>query len=99
MEMTGRMESVENLSEQRRGFASQRQVSHPSHRPLEIADAIPTFPQPDDDTFLHTYKQQNQGDISIALGTFLSPLDNVLINDKVYYHRQSGTRSRPKAGS
>ena len=77
MEMTGRMESVENLSEQRRGFASQRQVSHPSHRPLEIADAIPTFPQPDDDTFLHTYKQQNQGDISIALppGTFLSPLD------------------------
>ena len=80
MEMTGRMESVENLSEQRRGFASQRQVSHPSHRPLEIADAIPTFPQPDDDTFLHTYKQQNQGDISIALppGTFLSPLDSHL---------------------
>jgi len=46
MEMTGRMESVENLSEQRREFASQQQVSHPSHRPLEIADAIPTFPQP-----------------------------------------------------
>ena len=46
MEMTGRMESVENLSEQRRGFASQQQVSHPSHRPLEIAKAIPTFPQP-----------------------------------------------------
>ncbi len=43
--MTGRMESVENLSEQRRGFASQRQVFHPSHRPLEI-EAIPTFPQP-----------------------------------------------------
>ena len=47
MEMTGRMESVENLSEQRRGFASQRQVSHPFHRPLEIARAnfhIPTAP-------------------------------------------------------
>ena len=79
MEMTGRMESVENLREQRRGFASQRQVSHPSHRPLEIADAIPTFPQPDDDdTLLQTYKQQNQGDTStgLAKGTFLLGLDN-----------------------
>ena len=55
MEMTGRMESVENLSEPRSGFVSQRQVSHPSHRPLEIAKAIPTFPQPDDDTLIHTY--------------------------------------------
>ena len=65
--MTGRMESVENLSEPRSGFVSQRQVSHPSHRPLEIAKAIPTFPQPDDDTLIHTYKQQNQGDISTGL--------------------------------
>ena len=46
MEMTGRMERVENRGEQRRGFASQRQVHHPPHRPLEIATAIPTFPQP-----------------------------------------------------
>ena len=78
MEMTGRMESVENLSEQRRGFASQRQVSHPSHRPLEIAKRFPHSHSPDDDdTLLHADKQQNQGDISIALtpGTFLSPLD------------------------
>ena len=49
MEMTGRMESVENLSEQRRGFASQQQVSHPSHRPLEIA-RFPDSHSPDDDT-------------------------------------------------
>ena len=77
--MTGRMESVENLGEQRRGFASQRQVFHPSHRPLEIAGAIPTFPQPDDDdTLLQTYKQQNQGDTSTepAEGTFLLGVDN-----------------------
>ena len=76
--MTGRMESVENLGEQRRGFASQRQVFHPSHRPLEIAGAIPTFPQPDDDdTLLQTYKQQNQGDTSTGLkrGTFLLGYD------------------------
>ena len=76
--MTGRMESVENLSEQRRGFASQRQVFHPSHRPLGIAGAIPTFPQPDDDdTLLQTYKQQTQGDTSTGLaeGTFLLGLD------------------------
>ena len=76
--MTGRMESVENLGEQSRAFASQQQVFHPSHRPLEIAAAIPTFPQPDDDdVLLQTYKQQNQGDISMALprGTFLLPLD------------------------
>ncbi len=56
----------------------QRQVFHPSHRPLEIAGAIPTFPQPyDDDTLLPTDNQQNQGDISIALprGTFLLGLD------------------------
>ena len=75
MEMTGRMESVENLSEQRRGFASQRQVSHPSHRPLEIADAIPTFPQPRRRyvfTYLQTTKPRGHfyrpttGDISIA---------------------------------
>ena len=60
--MTGRMENVENLSEQRGEFAVQRQVFHPPHRPLEIAGAIPTFPQPDDDdTLLQTYKQQNQG--------------------------------------
>ena len=63
--MTGRMGRVENLSDQRGGFAVQREVFHPSHRPLEIAGAIPTFPQPDDDT-LQTDKQQNQGDISIA---------------------------------
>ena len=83
MEMTGRMESVENLSEQRRGFASQRQVSHPSHRPLEIAGAIPTFPQPRRRLSLTTYKQQNQGDISIALprGTFLSPLDTFEVRE------------------
>ena len=43
--MTGRMESVENLSEQRGEFAVQRQVFHPPHRPLEIA-GLPTFPQP-----------------------------------------------------
>ena len=75
MEMTGRMESMENLSEQRRGFASQRQVSHASHRPLEIAKAIPTFPQPR--RRLSLYKLTNnkprghfyrptEGDISIA---------------------------------
>ena len=70
--MTGRMESVENLVRQRERFAAQRQVFHPSHRPLEIAGAIPTFPQPDDDT-LQTDKQQNQGDTSTGLtqGTFL----------------------------
>ena len=76
MEMTGRMESVENLGEQRRGFASQRQVSHPSHRPLEIAKAIPTFPQPRrrySDTYLQTTKPRghfywaSEGDISIGL--------------------------------
>ena len=79
MEMTGRMESVENLSEQRRGFASQRQVSHPSHRPLEIADAITTFPQPRRRRLcLSNLQTTNQGNISIALprGTFLSPLDS-----------------------
>ena len=54
--MTGRMESVENLSEPRSGFVSQRQVSHPSHRPLEIAKAIPTFPQPRR-RYSHTYLQ------------------------------------------
>ena len=65
--MTGRMESVEDLARQRERFAPQREVFHPSHRPLEIAGAIPTFPQPDDDdTLLPTDKQQNQGDISIA---------------------------------
>ena len=52
--MTGRMESVDSRM---------RQVFHPSH--LEIAGAIPTFPQPDDDT-LQTDKQQTQGDISIG---------------------------------
>ena len=76
MEMTGRMESVENLSEQRRGFASQRQVSHPFHRPLEIARAIPTFPQPRRRyslTDLQTTKPRGhfywatEGDISIGL--------------------------------
>ena len=74
--MTGRMESVENLVRQRERFAAQRQVFHPSHRPLEIAGAIPTFPQPDDDT-LQTDKQQNQGDTSTGLtqGTFLLGLD------------------------
>ena len=54
-------------------------VFHPSHRPLEIAGAIPTFPQPDDDdTLLQTYKQQNQGDTSTGLkrGTFLLGYDN-----------------------
>ena len=79
--MTGRMGRVENLSDQRGGFAAQREVFHPSHRPLEIAGAIPTFPQPDDDdTLLPTDKQQNQGGISIALprGTFLLPLDTSL---------------------
>ncbi len=62
------MESVENLARQRERFAAQRQVFHPPHRPLEIAGAIPTFPQPDDDddTLLPTDKQQNQGDISIG---------------------------------
>ena len=65
MEMTGRMESVENLSEQRRGFASQRQVSHPSHRPLEIADAIPTAPT----TTIISYELTNNK----TKGTFLSP--------------------------
>ena len=65
--MTGRMGRVENLSDQRGGFAVQREVFHPSQRPLEIAGAISTFPQPDDDdTLLQTYKPQNQGDISIA---------------------------------
>ena len=74
--MTGRMERVENLVRQRERFAAQRQVFHPSHRPLEIAGAIPTFPQPDDDT-LQTDKQQNQGDTSTGLtqGTFLLGLD------------------------
>ena len=76
MEMTGRMERVENLDEQRRGFASQQQVSHPSHRPLEIADAISTFPQPRRRrlslTNLQTTKRRGHfyrptaGDISIA---------------------------------
>ena len=64
--MTGRMESVENLGEQRGGFAVQREVFHPSHRPLEIAGAIPTFPQPDDDYTLLQTDKQNEGDISIA---------------------------------
>ena len=75
--MTDRMESVENLVRQRERFAAQRQVFHPSHRPLEIAGAIPTFPQPDDDTLLQTDKQQNQGDTSTGLtqGTFLLGLD------------------------
>ena len=75
--MTGRMESVENLGEQRRGFASQRPVSHPSHRPLEIAKAIPTFPQPRRRRFSLTNLQTTnprghfycatEGDISIVL--------------------------------
>ena len=75
--MTGRMESVENLVRQRERFAPQRQIFHPSHRPLEIAGAIPTFPQPDDDSLLQTYKPQNQGDTSTGLtqGTFLLGLD------------------------
>ena len=77
--MTGRMESVENLVRQRERFAPQRQIFHPSHRPLEIAGAIPTFPQPDDDSLLQTYKPQNQGDTSTGLtqGTFLLGLDIV----------------------
>ena len=76
--MTGRMESVENLSEQRGGFASQRQVFHPSHRPLEIAGAIPTFPQPDDDdTLLQTYKTKGDTSTGLAKGTFLLGLDNI----------------------
>ena len=76
--MTGRMESVENLVRQRERFAPQRQIFHPSHRPLEIAGAIPTFPQPDDDSLLQTYKPQNQGDTSTGLtqGTFLLGLDS-----------------------
>ena len=77
--MTGRMESVENLVRQRERFAPQRQIFHPSHRPLEIAGAIPTFPQPDDDSLLQTYKPQNQGDTSTGLtqGTFLLGLDTI----------------------
>ncbi len=85
--MTGRMERVENLGEQRRGFASQRQVFHASHRPLEIAGAIPTFPQPDDDdTLLQTYKQQNQGDTSTepAEGIFLLGV----VNSKLHLARK-----------
>ena len=63
--MTGRMESVENLSEPRSGFVSQRQVSHPSHRPLEIAKAIPTFPQPRR-RYSHTYLYLNYAQIHFA---------------------------------
>ena len=76
--MTGRMERVENLGDQRGGFAVQREVFHPSHRPLEIAGAIPTFPQPDDDSLTQPTNNKTKGDISIALprGTFLLPLDS-----------------------
>ena len=87
MEMTGRMESVENLGEQRRGFASQRQVSHPFHRPLEIAGAIPTFPQPRRRRFSLTYKQQTQGDISIAS---CSSAKNVAIQAWLRYPIRAG---------
>ena len=45
-ERTGRGESRENLFRGRAGFKSQREVSHPSHRRLEIAPAIPPLPQP-----------------------------------------------------
>ena len=72
--MTGRMERVENLGDQRGGFAVQREVFHPSHRPLEIAGAIPTFPQPDDDSLTNRQTTKPRGhfyrptarDISIA---------------------------------
>ena len=84
--MTGRMESVENLVRQRERFAPQRQIFHPSHRPLEIAGAIPTFPQPDDDSLLQTYKPQNQGDTSTGLtqGTFLLGLDIGQLSQSIF---------------
>ena len=96
--MTGRMESVENLVRQRERFAPQRQIFHPSHRPLEIAGAIPTFPQPDDDSLLQTYKPQNQGDTSTGLtqGTFLLGLD--IQREKTWYSGQRGCILSPCQG-
>jgi hypothetical protein len=73
--MTGRMESMENLTRDVAGFAKQRKVFHPSHRPLEIVTTIPTFPQPRLRRF--SLANQKQGDISTRLtkGTFLFGLD------------------------
>ena len=70
--MTGRMESMENLTREIAEFAKQRKVFHPSHRPLEIVRTIPTFPQPrlrrfsltNQKTRGHFYSA-NEGDISI----------------------------------
>ncbi len=77
--MTGRMESVENLGEQRRGSA--KEGSHRNDRfptlPTVPWKSLKRFPHShspdDDDSLLQTYKQQTQGDISIVLprGTFL----------------------------
>ena len=77
MEMTGRMESVENLSNSEEGSHLNDRFPTLPTVPWKSLTRFPHSHSPDDDTFSHTYKQQNQRDISIALtpGTFLSPLD------------------------
>ena len=68
--MTGRIGRVENLGQGRVGLESQPEVSHPSHRPLEIAARFPHSHSLDDDDFLlstrgHFY-WATEGDISIG---------------------------------
>ena len=77
MEMTGRMESVENLSNSEEGSHLNDRFPTLPTVPWKSLTRFPHSHSPDDDTFSHTYKQQYQRDISIALtpGTFLSPLD------------------------
>ena len=78
--MTGRMESVETPAQSKPSSNAQRRgFSHPSHRPLEIAHAIPTVPQPqrrrfspiNKGAFLRGYRgghfyRATEGDISIG---------------------------------
>jgi hypothetical protein len=70
--MTGRMESMENLAREIAECEQQREVFHPSQRPLEIVRTIPTFPQPRLRRFSLTkqkttghFYSANHGDISI----------------------------------
>ena len=66
MEMTGRMESVENLSNSEEGSHLNDRFPTLPTVPWKSLTRFPHSHSPDDDTFSHTYKQQNQRDISIA---------------------------------
>ena len=95
MEMTGRMESVENLSEQRRGFASQRQVSHPSHRPLEIAARFPHSHSLDDDDFFLSTRGHFYWALTVRyrLQDYRTPYEKLLSLDNWESHLKPGIRA------